>query len=331
MNTRNQTFVKKALFAMMFVGASAQAVPFTYTGSIVDYTITTSGVYDLTAAGAQGGSGNGVGTTGGLGAQISGDLFLTTGTQLGIVVGGQGLTGNFGGLAGGGGGGGSFVYIIGSTSPLIVAGGGGGAGYIDATVGGGGQTTTSGQAGFGAGGGAGGSAGSGGAGGNDEIGDNGGGGGGWGGNGGDGVGTTYTQTGGAGLGGAGAFSFLAGFGDCDPSVPACANGGFGGGGGGGWQGGGGGGGYSGGGGGDGTTDGGGGGGSYIDASFLSIGSMIGGSDTSDNGAPLGNANNGFVNIDMVLLSNPVPEPLTLALMAIGLAGLGFIRRKKARI
>jgi hypothetical protein len=87
---------------------------FDATGSIVDYTVPTSAVYDITAVGAQGGGGTG--SSGGYGALVSGDIFLNAGTVLGIVVGGQGLTGNFDGIWGGGGGGGSFVFETAATA-----------------------------------------------------------------------------------------------------------------------------------------------------------------------------------------------------------------------
>ena len=61
---------------------------------------------------AQGGPGDA--SSGGLGAVIGGTVSLTAGTQLEIVVGGAGLTGNFGTLWGGGGGGGSFVFVSGA-------------------------------------------------------------------------------------------------------------------------------------------------------------------------------------------------------------------------
>ena len=94
---------------------------YSYTGSAQFVTVATTGEYDIVAFGAQGGGGN----TGGLGAEVGGDLELYAGEKLEIIVGGAGL-------ADGGGGGGSFVLANigsgGTYKPLIVAGGGGGAG-----------------------------------------------------------------------------------------------------------------------------------------------------------------------------------------------------------
>ena len=142
---------------LLSVSAEAQAtvMDFQYTGSIVTYDVTTTGIYDITAYGAQGGASGGTFPGGGGdGAEINGDVYLTSGTVLQILTGGGGAAGggeggyggNFGnGGSGGGGGGGSFVGL-GTTyktaTPLMVAGGGGGGGdgsisednmYINAT------------------------------------------------------------------------------------------------------------------------------------------------------------------------------------------------------
>ena len=59
--------------------ASAAPVTFEFIGSIVDFTVPTTGLYDILAAGAQGGN-DAHGGLGGLGAIIGGDLMLTAGT-----------------------------------------------------------------------------------------------------------------------------------------------------------------------------------------------------------------------------------------------------------
>ena len=130
-----------------------------YSGIIATYTIQTTGTYDITAFGAQGGS-SGPDNVGGDGAEIGGDFFLTAGEVLSIVVGGAGDAS--------GGGGGSFVIetFDGTNTvhqPLLIAGGGGGANSAGGNHNGdGGQTGTSGSAGSGTGGGAGGALGAGG-------------------------------------------------------------------------------------------------------------------------------------------------------------------------
>jgi len=101
---------------------------FTATGSIQFDTISVSGTYEITLDGAQGG-GEDVGF-GGKGAEVNGDVYLTSGTVLEIIVGSEG---DFG-PSGGGGGGGSFVFkgnstTIANDTLLAVAGGGGGAGF----------------------------------------------------------------------------------------------------------------------------------------------------------------------------------------------------------
>jgi PKD repeat protein len=93
---------------------------------VVPYTAT----YRIVAAGAQGGTGAGL--SGGNGALMEGDFFLTAGTTLKILVGQQPDARNCGGAnCAGAGGGGTFVATANNT-PLIVAGGGGGAGSSQA-------------------------------------------------------------------------------------------------------------------------------------------------------------------------------------------------------
>jgi hypothetical protein len=309
------------------VGLS-QVTNFDYSGSIVDFTVTTTGLYDVTAAGAQGGSIWYIGSNGGNGAVIGGDLLLTAGQTLQISAGGQGnLGGPFQFLGylpelsdSPGGGGGSFVVLDngGSLTPLVVAGGGGGAGYYGGG-GGAGLAGTSGGNGGGGSGGAGGSAGNGGGSSTDNgiyPSNNSGGGAGFYGNGAN-ASDPYSGNGGQdylnGLSGGGAPQELGG------------SGGFGGGGSGGGSGGGnggGGGGYSGGGGGGGS-DGGGGGGSYFtsDADF---------SPNQLEGISGDNSGNGYVTIDLIQAS-PVPDSAsTLTLLGGALAGLAAIRRRFAK-
>ena len=203
------------------------------------------GQYDITAYGAQGGYAS-ASIVGGRGAQISGEITLSPGEILDIVVGQAGRNGSFTDPygSGGGGGGGSFVIETNGAGAilarLVIAGGGGGGGYAaspgyDANNGSG-----DGVAGHNIGGpsGAGGTAGSGG--------DNGAGlasgsGGGGGGINGDGGSVTFG-------GPSGGYSYLHGF-NGGSGTTSGGNGGFGGGGGGSELGGGGGGGFSGGGGG----------------------------------------------------------------------------------
>src|SRR5580704_8986372 len=102
-----------SLLAAAVVGSSARADIFDYSGTVVTYTIPTTGVYDIVAAGAQGGNGANflplIFGQGGLGAIVSGDVFLTAGRTLDIVVGGMPGTG-FDNTDGSGGGGGTFVF-----------------------------------------------------------------------------------------------------------------------------------------------------------------------------------------------------------------------------
>lgn len=316
LRSRHHRLAKTLMLAVTAAVPNVVAGTISYTGGIVQVTIPTTGIYDITAAGAQGGSGTG--SSGGLGAVIEGDVLLNAGTVLDVVVGGQGNTGAFGAEYAGGGGGGTFIYIDSTLQLLFAAGGGGGAGYCCSTNGMSGEITTSGDPGQGPGGGAGGTNGLGGGGGTGDGGNyNGGGGGGWLGNGGNGLGSApRTVCCGAGNGGSGAFSFAGGLGGSDDPINGpFADGGFGGGGGGGYQGGGGGGGYSGGGGGDGSTYAGGGGGSYL---ALSVSPLVLNAGT--------NSGNGFVNIS----NSATPEPGTIGLFVMGLAGLALMRRKKAQ-
>ena len=121
--------------------ASSGADTFYYTGSLQNYTVPV-GVTSLTidAYGAEGGY-NTTGYAGGLGARSKGDIAVSAGQVLDILVGQRGADGS----CGTGGGGGSFV--VRSGSPLIIAGGGGGGFYCAAlggVTGGPGLTTNNG-------------------------------------------------------------------------------------------------------------------------------------------------------------------------------------------
>jgi hypothetical protein len=174
---------------------------------VIQYdTITNTGTYAITADGAQGGEVRGV--AGGLGAEVTGDIMLTAGTVLEIVVGGEGATGNSNAAAGGGGG--TFVFEgsnlndLSLDTILAVAGGGGGAGFYFFGQAGGGGTTT-GTGGNGSGGGSGGANGAAGAGGGARGGGGGGYTGGQGGNGGAILGTVFSGGSGRSGGGGGGF------------------------------------------------------------------------------------------------------------------------------
>ncbi len=104
------------------------ALAFTYSGTVQNYVVPSTGSYVIEAAGAQGGSGGG---PGGKGARLKGVFDLNEGDCLQIVVGQQGIPGSSIHLAAGGGGGGSFVWLGMSNDKrraqlLLAAGGGGG-------------------------------------------------------------------------------------------------------------------------------------------------------------------------------------------------------------
>ena len=241
---------------VVFVGllshSYAAAQTFNCTGAPATFTASATGLYHIVANGAQGGDGLDNSTSGGFGAQLSGDFSLSAGQMLTIAVGCVGGTAFFAG----GGGGGSFVVL--GVTPLLIAAGGGGAGILSN-----GGAGNSGQNG-GVASGAGGTNGSGGMGGTNFC-CNGGG------------GTGFLSAGGdgstAGSGGQPYPSFTGGNG--------FTGGGFGGGGGGDQGGGGGGGGYSGGGGGGANVNGGAGGG----GGCFNVGlNQSGGFNVSSNGS-----------------------------------------------
>jgi hypothetical protein len=287
-----------AFLGLVVSGSPARAVPFdfTYTGSLITFTVPTTDNYQILAFGAQGGDSIG---TGGRGAEIGGDFSLTAGESLQIAVGGAGTPGEAGG-----GGGGTFVIGFGNT-PLVIAGGGGGGG--GSVIGG---VPHPGQGGLiGPDGGPGGLSG-----GDGGTGGNGGAAGGFVGGGGGGGFFSAGSSGDAG-GGGGAFPGLAG-------GAGASSGGFGGGGGGGPAirtrgAAGGGGGYSGGGGGSngamGDFGAGGGGGSF---------------DAGTDQILLADFQTGNGEVVITEIAAAVPEPATIALLGAGLISLAAVRRRK---
>jgi hypothetical protein len=142
-----------SMLALMAGATGASAEPFDFTGMDAIFTAPTTGLYDITVKGAQGGQATGLAVfTGGLGAVVGGEISLTAGEMLLVVVGGQGASGDFGVGYGGGGGGRSEVDGLGNV--LAIAGGGGGA--SEAQNGGSGLTGPTGGAGTNSNGGAGG-------------------------------------------------------------------------------------------------------------------------------------------------------------------------------
>ena len=120
-----------------------------YTGQIVTDTITISGDYSITAAGARGGGGGKFVSVGGNGALVTGTVYLSSGTILDILVGGTGTNGTYSGVSPGGGGGGGGTFIFTNNDLLVVAGG---TGYTNGNGYAGSSTFTSGGAGVGNGG-----------------------------------------------------------------------------------------------------------------------------------------------------------------------------------
>ncbi|MBO5413079.1 MAG: hypothetical protein J6A29_02015, partial [Clostridia bacterium] len=141
-----------------------------YTGGVQSFAVPVTGTYKLEVWGAKGGGNGGYGDDlgGGLGGYAKGNVKLTAGQTIYVVVGGTGTTGTYtssGGYNGGGnrcynggGGGGGATHIgtrngtlkaYGNTTGLyIVAGGGGGQGHYgsNSASGGYGGGTTGGEA-----------------------------------------------------------------------------------------------------------------------------------------------------------------------------------------
>ena len=113
-------------------GKSAVSQTFSYSGSIVSWTVPAGvNVISLEAWGAQGGINDAM-QVGGWGAQMKGMFAVTPGDTLKILVGEQGEQGSTASWSRcGGGSGGTFVWKDGENMPMIVAGGGGGKGYLN--------------------------------------------------------------------------------------------------------------------------------------------------------------------------------------------------------
>jgi hypothetical protein len=130
-------FLTAAAFLGLYAsepGARAQVqANFAYSGKLDNFTAPIAGTYRILAFGAQGGNGTPPVSagSGGLGAEIGGDIDLTDGETLTIAVGGAGSSGAA--ATAGSGGGGSFVVGPNDT-PLIIAGGGGGGGVAAVPV-----------------------------------------------------------------------------------------------------------------------------------------------------------------------------------------------------
>ena len=143
----------KSMKAFLLAGASALAIlasaaeanaeTFAFTGGVQSFTASVSGEYAVELLGGSGGNSTFFGSVGGLGAEVSGDVFLTGGETLTLFVGGQGGSAQYAG-----GGGGSFVFlgtdVFNGADVLAVAGGGGGAGGLPGLDGGPGLAGTSG-------------------------------------------------------------------------------------------------------------------------------------------------------------------------------------------
>ena len=97
----------------------------TLSGGIQSWTVPHTGTYTITVYGAQGAIGSSSSSkAGGKGAKISGQFNLTKDDVIKILVGQQGLEGDYMG----GGGGGTYVVTSDNTALIIAGGGGGGMG-----------------------------------------------------------------------------------------------------------------------------------------------------------------------------------------------------------
>jgi hypothetical protein len=294
-----------SLLAIVVGSETANAVVFGFTGLGTEYVTPSTGWYDFRVAGAQGGSPGGPGL-GGAGAVVGGELFLGAGTDLTILVGGQGGGGGayVDGAAGGGGGLSSIFFFEGkSFGYSFIAGGGGGNDFSSAQY-----TPPGGGPGIGSLGAPGSNFGSGGAGGLGVVVDPN--------NIPDGFVPVPATAGFPNTSGpaarAGYGTKLVSFsGEGYRVIAAGPDGGYGGGGGGGYNGGGGGGGAPGGGPGQGGY-------SYVTPSARDPFGITGGN----------HAGNGYVSIDFV--GSSVPEPSTWAMMLAGFSLLGgmLVRRGK---
>ena len=99
--------------ALAVSAAEAGAKIFLFTGSVQTYLVPETGEYEITVAGAQGGSSSD-GNAGGMGAIVGGDIFLRQNELLGIFVGGAGYS--LPGYAGGAAAALSWVIVTGSFS-----------------------------------------------------------------------------------------------------------------------------------------------------------------------------------------------------------------------
>ena len=118
---RRFLLVGVSIAALAASAAEAGAMVFKFTGAVQTYVVPETGEYEITLAGAQGGSSSD-GNSGGMGAIVGGDIFLRQNELLDIFVGGAGSS--KAGYAGGGGG----SFLGNPNRVFFIAGGGGGGG-----------------------------------------------------------------------------------------------------------------------------------------------------------------------------------------------------------